>query len=488
MQTKRKKVLSILLAVMMVFGLFGAMPLTALADGKVSVNPIGATYTLNAVAVPLKATFHYETVAGMILVSDSIKVQWYVSDTDSTSDRSKALGEGTITIEDTFTATTAFTPSTDALGIKYYFAVVSYDEYDRSSAANNPTTSNVSNNSQTKEVVTNSARIEVIAPESTEQDFRVKKVDEKGNLLAGAVIALTPTNSHFEPNGPAQEKTTVDGYASFTAKEGYYILSEKQAPTGYNATDEKHYISVTEEGVFIFTDKYNKYETVTFVNKEIPTLNKEDHFAFMQGYPEGTFLSERNMTRAEAVVMFSRLLTKSMNETTDHRNNYYPDVAPAAWYANQVGYMQKLGVLADYSRDGNFRPDDPVTRAEFATLAAHFDNLTLISTNSFSDVPASHWALKYINSAAAKGWITGYPDGTFKPEANITRAEVVTLVGRMLNRSADSTYLAANASSLPRSYSDLTAAHWAYLAIMEASMGHDYTMDSVGEHWTVVYP
>ena len=128
-----------------------------------------------------------------------------------------------------------------------------------------------------------------------------------------------------------------------------------------------------------------------------------------------------------------------------------------------------------------------MTRAEFATLAAHFDNIVLTDTNSFSDVSNSHWAVKYINSAAAKGWITGYPDGTFRPEALITRAEVVTLVNRMLDRKADSAYLAANASSLPRSYWDLTPAHWAYLNIMEASMGHDYTKDSDGEHWTGVY-
>jgi hypothetical protein len=128
-----------------------------------------------------------------------------------------------------------------------------------------------------------------------------------------------------------------------------------------------------------------------------------------------------------------------------------------------------------------------VTRAEFATLAAHFADLILVDTNKFSDVPNNHWAVKYINSAAAKGWIQGYPDDTFKPEAKITRAEVVTLVNRMINRNADSAYLVSSASSLPRTYSDLATTYWAYLAIMEASIGHDYTKDSAGEHWTAVY-
>ena len=213
----------------------------------------------------------------------------------------------------------------------------------------------------------------------------------------------------------------------------------------------------------------------------------------MQGYPEGDFRPERNMTRAEAVVMFSRLLSESMDLTIDYRYKYYPDVDVGnpsmlqPWYANQVCYMHQLGVLADYSRDGRFRPDEPVTRAEFATLAAHFDDLELTDSNKFRDVPKDHWAVKYINSAGAKGWITGYPDGTFMPESNITRAEVVTLVNRMLDRVADKAFLAANASALPRQYWDFTTAHWAHLMIMEASTGHDYVKDSAGERWTEVY-
>ena len=332
----------------------------------------------------------------------------------------------------------------------------------------------------------------------SEQSFEVKKTDGEGNPLSGAVLTLILDGEYAQSiTLRSYETTTAGGSAKFAAISGYYILSEKQAPAGYNATDEKYYIHVATYGVFIIdpaTKTEKQYTPVTFVNKEIPKLEKDDHFAFMQGYPEGDFRPENNMTRAEAVVMFSRLLSESMDIAADYRNSYYPDVPPAEWYANQVGYMQRLGVLADYSRDGRFRPDEPVTRAEFATLAAHFDNLELADTNNFSDVPADHAAVNYINSAAAKGWITGYPDGTFKPEANITRAEVVTLVGRMLDRFADGAYLSANARSLPRQYFDLEAAHWAYLMIMEASTGHNYTRDAAGatgsgsgERWTAVY-
>jgi len=344
-----------------------------------------------------------------------------------------------------------------------------------------------------REAVTDTARIEVLAlaPGGGEHEFQVKKVDEEGKPLSGAVITLVPNSDHQqEPSVKPHEQTTANGTANFSVTEGYYILSEKQAPAGYNATDDKYYINVNPDGVFIYTPGTNHfapYATVTFVNKPIPGLNKTEHFQFMQGYPNGTFGPNNNMTRAEAVVMFSRLLTKTMSETGNYRNDYYPDVKAVNWFSNQVGYMQGLGVLADFSHDGRFRPNEFVTRAEFATLAAHFDNLALTNTNIFSDVPAGHWAVKYINSAASKGWITGYPDGTFKPEANITRAEVVTLVGRILERKADQAYLTANANSLPRKYSDV-AGSWAYLAIMEASIGHDYVKDSVGEEsWTKVY-
>jgi len=320
-------------------------------------------------------------------------------------------------------------------------------------------------------------------------EVTVLKTDENGKPLAGATIRISGMTEGGIPR-VYDVVTDSSGRAVFKVENGTYDITEHAAPTGYNATDDKHKITVTPNGVYLVVGtNMTPYTAVTFVNKPIPGLNKDDHFAFMQGYPDGTFGPSRNMSRAEAVVMFSRLLTEKMNETTNYYNNtYYPDVPSTAWYANQVCFMYWKGVLANYSSDDRFRPNDPVTRAEFATLAAHFDNLTLTNENKFSDVPASHWAVKYINSAAAKGWITGYTDGTFKPEANITRAEVVTLVGRMLDREADDAYLAANLSTLPRTYSDITSGHWAYFAIMEASIGHDYVRSSAGkENWTAVY-
>ena len=386
MKSKSNKRISALLAAVLVLGLFSMFPLAANAADdpfQVTENPVGETYKLNDVATPLTATFKYDALAGLGTIDSDVPVivRWYWSNENANTSRENAFEESVVAYNRQITHSTTHVPATDAVGVKYYYAVLSY-------AASVPITSGQSQ-SEPKEAVSEPARIEVI--------------------------------------------------------------------------DDK-----------------------------IPDLNDEDHFAYMQGYPNNTFRQDQGMTRAEAVVMFSRLLLVSMDMSENYRYDCYPDVDPVnpavEWYANPVCYMHLRGVLEDYSRDGKFRPNDPVTRAEFATLASHFDSLVLIDTNDFSDVSNSHWAVKYINSAAAKGWINGYPNGTFRPENNISRAEVVTLVNRMLKREADDDYLAANLISLPRVYSDIQTTHWAYLAVMEASTGHDYIMDGDDERWTAVYP
>ncbi|MCL1794574.1 MAG: SpaA isopeptide-forming pilin-related protein [Oscillospiraceae bacterium] len=325
-------------------------------------------------------------------------------------------------------------------------------------------------------------------PKAPTKTLTALKVDEDGKPLAGAKLRMEEI-TEATSRRVYEAVTDKDGIAKFEVEFGKYNLYEYAAPAGYNATDDKYEITVTETGVWLGG---SSYVPVTFENIKIPVLNKDDHFAYMQGYPDGTFDPERNMSRAEAVVMFSRLLVESMNLTKDYKDGYYPDVRDGDWFANQVCFMRQLGVLADYSRDGNFRPNEFVTRAEFATLAAHFDNLVLTDENVFPDVADDHWAVKYINSAAAKEWIVGYLDGTFRPEGYITRAEVVTLVNRILERKADKAYIAANLAALPRSYSDVLG-HWAYLEIMEASIGHDFIKEtssdglSFTETWTDVY-
>ena len=218
----------------------------------------------------------------------------------------------------------------------------------------------------------------------------------------------------------------------------------------------------------------------TIAKTNIPDLDKVNHFAYMQGYPDKTFGPQKNMTRAEVTVMFVRLLVEKMDVDKKY-SSQFKDVDPARWYANAIGYMEQYGIITGYT-DGTFRPDAPITRAEFAAIASRFDELITGEPVIFTDVTDSYWAKDYISSAAAKGWIKGYPDGTFKPGNYIIRAEVVSLVNRMLERSSDRSYVDSNKNKLNQ-YVDLTSKHWAYYDIMEATNSHDYVKTSDSETW-----
>jgi len=226
------------------------------------------------------------------------------------------------------------------------------------------------------------------------------------------------------------------------------------------------------------TDKV--YSDINLTAKWILELDKENHFAYMQGYPDKTFRQERSMTRAEVTVMFARLLVEKMNMDTRYPSSF-KDVDASKWYADAIGYMEKFGVITGYS-DGTFRPDATITRAEFATIAARFDKLIVGEPIVFTDVKENHWARDYISFANTKGWIKGYPDGTFKPNNNITRAEVVSLVNRMLERTSDKGFVNLNKDNLNQ-YTDLQGQYWAYYDIMEATNGHDYEKSSDSETW-----
>ena len=216
-----------------------------------------------------------------------------------------------------------------------------------------------------------------------------------------------------------------------------------------------------------------------------PALNKEDHFAYVIGYPDGEFKPERTITRAEMTAIFARLLAERifLNE------NYvipFTDVSASAWYAEYVGMLTSVRVISGYP-DGTFKPENPVTRAEFATVAARFIG-TKKSIGGFPDVSNEYWARESIETVLAEGWITGYPDGTFRPESPISRAEVVNIVNKMLDRYADKDYVELHKTEL-YDYTDLTNAHWAYYQIMEASNGHYYTRlaqkaERWDRHWT----
>ena len=184
------------------------------------------------------------------------------------------------------------------------------------------------------------------------------------------------------------------------------------------------------------------------------------------------------MTRAEAAQMFNNLLNNKDVAITVS----FSDVTSDAWYAEAVNTLASLGMITGIG-DNRYEPDRSITRAEFTTIAMRFADLVTGGENVFSDVSESAWYYDYVAGSIQYGWITGYPDGTFRPENTITRAEVTTIVNRMLGRSADRTFIAEHADEL-KAFSDVTTAHWGYYAIMEAANAHDYANDNGVETWS----
>lgn len=309
---------------------------------------------------------------------------------------------------------------------------------------------------------------------SSSASITVNKTDALGKPLAGASFVLKDSRGREA----YQATSNASGIVRFTRVDsGTYTLLEKAAPEGYVTSDKTYELTVSGSRV---TMNGKSYSPVTFVNRRAAELNRRDHYAFLVGYADGTFGPECNMTRAEVTTMFARLLTEQI-EADKTYSSTFNDVAKNCWAANYIGYMQQFGIVTGYT-DGSFRPNAPVTRAEFAAIASRFEKLTQGSA-SFTDVPDTHWAVRYINFAATRGWVTGYEDGTFKPEHSITRAEVAAVTCRLLERSADQTYIRSHIGEL-RTFADMTESHWAYWYAMEAANGHDYTKSGGSENWS----
>lgn len=314
----------------------------------------------------------------------------------------------------------------------------------------------------------------VIPPAAT---ITANTTDTQGKPLTGASFVLTDSRGREAYTATSN----ANGIVRFPdVSNGTYTLLEKSAPKGYVASDETYTLTVSDSRI---TMNGKDYAPVTFVNRKAAELNRTDHLAFLSGYANGTFGPDRNMTRAEVTTMFARLLTEKMAADQTYSNTF-SDVAKSHWAANYIGYMQQFGIITGYA-DGSFRPDASVTRAEFAAIASRFERLTE-GTKSFSDVPGSHWAAKYINFAATRGWVNGYADGTFRPNNSITRAEVAAVTCRLLERNADQSYIRSHLSEL-RAFTDVSESHWAYWYTMEAANGHDYTKSGSSETWSRTY-
>lgn len=215
-----------------------------------------------------------------------------------------------------------------------------------------------------------------------------------------------------------------------------------------------------------------------------PTLNTEDHYGYVIGYPDGTVQPGGSITRAEVATIFFRMLTDSSRTEFWSQTNSFSDVPSTAWFNNAVSTLTKAGIIAGYE-DGTFQPNATITRAEFATIAVRFFEASYDGKDFFTDIDG-HWAQQYINDAANAGLVNGYEDGTFGPNKAITRAEAMTLVNRALDRHPDADHFLKDMITWPDN-SDTKA--WYYEAVQEATNSHEYTMKTNTdktkyENWT----
>lgn len=222
------------------------------------------------------------------------------------------------------------------------------------------------------------------------------------------------------------------------------------------------------EGAIVFCNTYNTGTIYVPVVK--PALNRDDHYAYVVGYPDGMVRPSGNITRAEAATIFFRLLTDDSRNQFWMTTNTYSDVNRGDWFNNAVSTLSNAGIISGYP-DGTFRPNAPITRAEMSKIIALFAKLNK-SEDRFNDI-AGHWAEAYIKLAAGNGWIAGYPDGSFKPQQNITRAETMTMINRVLERvpSVESHLLPYNAML---TFPDCQSGQWFYIAVQEATNSHTY--------------
>ena len=251
--------------------------------------------------------------------------------------------------------------------------------------------------------------------------------------------------------------------------------------------DNKGQISIKTPITFTITNEYTKRHTAATPSK--PTLNTGDHYAYVMGYPDGTVRPNGSITRAEVSAILFRLLSDKTRDEYFTTESSFTDVKAGAWYNNSIATLEKAGVIVDTAKGGAFRPNEAITRAELAAMLAQFSDAKPVKGVKFSDVSAEHWAYEAIAIAAKMGWIEGYPDGTFRPDATITRAEMMTLVNRALERvPSDEDHLLSKRVML--TFPDCKSGDWFYIAVQEATNSHTYeraaTEKNGDEQWTAL--
>ena len=355
-------------------------------------------------------------------------------------------------------------------------------------------------------------------PEKFAESFQVTVMPDKENPAPSmSAESLTGTASVSADIGyqevpfrfaePAVEQSAAEvpaaGQLTFR-KEGTYRYSVQEmkggsACTSYDETAYTLSIEVVREGNALTVADWrfdgadectpltitNSYRDIPYIPTPTPApqpakpaLNTADHYAYLMGYPDGTVRPGGSITRAEATTIFFRLLTEESRSQFWATENRYSDVSAGRWYNNAVSTMTRAGIVNGYP-DGTFRPNAPITRAEMAKIIALFAKLEP-SAERFPDT-AGHWAEAYIRLAAGNGWIEGYPDGTFRPNQSITRAETVTMIDRVLERvPKDESRLLPHETML--TFPDCRPGQWFYIAVQEAANSHIYERAASEQH------
>lgn len=311
-----------------------------------------------------------------------------------------------------------------------------------------------------------------------------------------AVFEAQKYNLHFDANGgegTMGDLTYTHGQDQSLTKcgftrAGYDFLGWATAADGNVAYHDQQSLSITQDTTLYAVWKqqpnqggsggghHNSGGTQENPDETPPTtLNDTDHYAYIVGYEDGTIRPNGHITRAEAATVFFRLLTDKARDANLTDRSPYPDVSAGAWYNKAIATLSRMGILSGYE-DGSFRPNATVTRAEFAAMAARFDTEAKPVDTPFTDLTGC-WAADEIAKAYGKGWVNGYGDNTFRPNGPITRAEAVTLINRVLRRLPET-----DKDLLPdeRTWPDNPETFWGYLALQEASNSHLYDRKSDG--------
>lgn len=311
-------------------------------------------------------------------------------------------------------------------------------------------------------------------------------------IKADGVLTITPkdltitagSKTEYGPTPVTCDEWTVSGLAAGDKVESVKITGIQSVP-GSSPNVPSDAVIKNAKGEDVTKNYAIKYVNGTLTMLEV--LNKEDHFNYIIGTPEGLSLPTANVTRAEVATIFFRLMTDDARAKFDSLDNNFSDVAKGKWYNRAISTLANAGIIKG-DPAGTYRPGDPITRAEMAAIIARFGDFKE-GGKTFNDI-SGHWAQKYIELAASNGWINGNPDGTFKPNNNITRAETVAMINRVLNRQTESNDDLLPVSQMTNWSDNMDTAKWYYRDMQEATNNHkaERVGNSIYEKWTEKLP